>query len=436
VALALLLGTSALRAGNDDEVFVGNRAAMMGGAVAAVVRDGSAAWYNPAGLGGVERHQIDASASVYTLRMYSAPGYLSSVEGEREDASVREFFSVPSQVAYERRLTPGWGLGLAYFAPKSSNLLLREQLTTGDPVDGSRWQLTLAQTEIQHRLVAALAYELPSGLRLGASLLGGYETGVTSVAVFGAVTTAQQVSRTVSSSALGTFSRATLELGLGAQLEVTKELNLAVFGRSPTVQLRRVGDSHFSTAEARQPAGQGPELSGMADRINLDDGLALVRAGRVGFGLAYRVNDACLFSADADVQPAFSNAQADVAREAVFNARMGAYYQVRSALGVGAGLFTDRSPDRLESGEISTTGDFYGGSLGIELGERHFLHELERARSIIFSTVIALRYAHSAARTTRIIVSPSPEATELFQSTPGDMTVHELSLYLGTGFAF
>ena len=49
---------------------------------------------------------------------------------------------------------------------------------------------------------------------------------------------------------------------------------------------------------------------------------------------------------------------------------------------------------------------------------------------------IALRYAHSAARTKRVIVDPSPAAAELFQSTPGDMAVHELSLYLGTGFAF
>jgi hypothetical protein len=65
---------------------------MMGGAVAAAVRDGSAAWYNPAGLGGVERDQIDASASVYTLRQYSAPAYMGSTDGESEDAAVREFF--------------------------------------------------------------------------------------------------------------------------------------------------------------------------------------------------------------------------------------------------------------------------------------------------------------------------------------------------------
>lgn len=435
-ALALLSLCATARAGNDDEVFVGNRAAMMGGAVAAAVRDGSAAWYNPAGLGGVQRDQIDASASVYTLRAYSAPGYMSSVDGDSADAAVREFFSVPSQVAYERRLAPGLGLGLAYFAPKSTNLLLRQQLSTIDADVTSRWQLTLAQTEIQHRLVAALGYQLGSGLRVGASLVGGYDAGVTSVAVFGAVQDDDQVTRTVSSSALGTFNRASLELGLGAQLEVTPALHLAVFGRSPTLQLRRLGDSHFSTAEGRHPAGQEAVLTGSADRLELDDGLAIVRGGRIGFGLGYRVADACLVTADADLQPALSNDEAGVVRDAVFNARLGVYYQIKGLLAVGAGVFTDRSPDRLSAGEISTAGDFYGGSLGFELGERHMLSELEREKSLVFSTVIALRYAHSSARTTRIIVNPSPDAAEQFQSAPGDMEIHELSLYLGSGFAF
>lgn len=423
-------------AGNDDEVFVGNRAAMIGGAVSAAVRDGSAAWYNPAGLGGVERDQIDASASVYTLRAYSAPGYMSAVEGGSEDASVREFFSVPSQVAYERRLAPGLGLGLAYFAPKSSNLLLRQQLVTGSAEAGSRWQLTLAQTEIQHRLVAALGYQLGAGLRVGASLVGGYDTGVTSMAVFGAVNAGPKITRTVSTSALGTYYRASLELGLGAQLEITPALHVAVFGRSPTLQLRRLGDSQFSSAESRHPLGAEAELSGSADRVELDDGLAIVRGGRIGLGLGYRVSQQCLVSAEADLQPALQNADAGVMREAVFNARVGLYYQLQGLVALGAGLFTDRSPDRLSPGDISTAGDFYGGSLGVELGERHFLSQIEREKSLVFSTVIALRYAHSAARTRRIIVDPSPEAAEVFQSAPGDMKVHELSLYLGTGFAF
>jgi hypothetical protein len=55
VALLVLLPTASSLAGNDDESFVGNRATMAGGAVAATVADGSATWYNPAGWPGWSR---------------------------------------------------------------------------------------------------------------------------------------------------------------------------------------------------------------------------------------------------------------------------------------------------------------------------------------------------------------------------------------------
>src|SRR5512139_2442862 len=61
------------RAGNDNEFIVGNRAAMLGGTGLATVDDGSATWYNPAGLVHAQSTHVDVSASVYALRLYSAP---------------------------------------------------------------------------------------------------------------------------------------------------------------------------------------------------------------------------------------------------------------------------------------------------------------------------------------------------------------------------
>src|SRR5262245_24565974 len=98
-----LLPRAAL-AGNDDELLVGNQAAMLGGAVIATVNDSSATWYNPAGLGNVDRDQFDVSATAYTLRSYTVPKFLSTPSGAYANGSVTEFVVAPTQIAYVRRL--------------------------------------------------------------------------------------------------------------------------------------------------------------------------------------------------------------------------------------------------------------------------------------------------------------------------------------------
>jgi hypothetical protein len=109
--LPLALPASA-HAGNDDELLVGSRAAMSSGAVSATVTDGSATWYNPAGLGAIDRDQVDVIGRVYTLRFYSASDFIAARSGESDDGSVVEFLSVPNHITYVRRLARVHELGL------------------------------------------------------------------------------------------------------------------------------------------------------------------------------------------------------------------------------------------------------------------------------------------------------------------------------------
>jgi hypothetical protein len=55
---ACLTASLPARAGNDDEIFVGNQAAMTAGAVSATISDSSPTWYNPAGLGAVALDRV------------------------------------------------------------------------------------------------------------------------------------------------------------------------------------------------------------------------------------------------------------------------------------------------------------------------------------------------------------------------------------------
>ncbi|HEU4539349.1 MAG TPA: hypothetical protein VFS00_34760, partial [Polyangiaceae bacterium] len=83
---------------NTDSFFFSDEAAMAAGAVAATTRDSGAIWYNPAGLGGVKRGQIDLSASAFGLRMRQVPKAftLSYPSGPRSsDVSATSIVSAP-----------------------------------------------------------------------------------------------------------------------------------------------------------------------------------------------------------------------------------------------------------------------------------------------------------------------------------------------------
>ncbi|MEZ4257256.1 MAG: hypothetical protein R3A78_16320, partial [Polyangiales bacterium] len=105
---------------------------MTGGAVVATVDDGSATYYNPAGLANIKEHQFDLSASVYALRFYHESAFLHTVGGASRDASVTEFVTAPTAITYVRQLADDVSLGLGYFLPQTENFLLRESLSASE----------------------------------------------------------------------------------------------------------------------------------------------------------------------------------------------------------------------------------------------------------------------------------------------------------------
>jgi hypothetical protein len=239
IVLGISLGTtvfaSAARAGNDDGIFVGNRASMMGGAVTATVSDASATWYNPAGLGGELRNKIDVSATAYSLRSYRVPKFISTTTGEWKDGSVTEFVSVPAQIAYVRRVARDWSLGLGYFAPHVTNYVLREGIGEENPL-GSQWQVAATVAETTHTAGAGLGTTVLPGVRAGMSLIGGYSTTTQSFSLFGAVKNAGMLETLSSGASFATSTRLSLESGVGIQIDATPKLTLGVSARTPRMQ--------------------------------------------------------------------------------------------------------------------------------------------------------------------------------------------------------
>lgn len=422
------------RAGNDDELFVGNEAAMAGGAVTANVADSSATWYNPAGLGSVERDQIDVSGTVYTLRFYSAPRFLNAVSGESRDTSVIEFLSSPSQVALVRRLGKGLSLGLGYFVPQASNLLLRESLDVRDGGAESSFQFTLRLTRVQHTAAVALGTALDPRVRAGFSVIGTYEDATESISLV-TLQTGRESDVLLTNSALGTFARAGLELGAGFQFDLGSSFRLGLAARSPRVLLHQSSAVTSAFGLARTQGGAGSIDGELTTPSEVRTSFDVVRAGRVGFGLSYLPTPRDWVAFELDVQPAVHSDRAGVDRTSVVNARLGAYHRTSDVVALGAGLFTDRAPDRPSDDIVSGRGHFYGGTVGAEFSNKHRLDKGERADSLELSSTFALRYAFSNGTLNGLAVSSDP-SQEPFSASHGRLVVHEIGLYVGGGLGF
>jgi hypothetical protein len=425
-------------AGNDDEILVGNQASMTGGAVSAVVADSSATWYNPAGLGAVDADQIDVNGSCYTLRSYSAPGFITSTTGEEHAASVTEFVSMPTQVAYVRRLTENLTLGLGYFVPQASNLILRESLFLEQQGLASGWQLTLSQVRVQHTGALALGFALSSRVRMGVSLVGTYQEDTQAVSIVGLqgpVEAEEEGTQQVAvfSTLLATATQVGMEIGMGLQIELGSRWRLGVTLRTPRLQFYQAEEVSGSTAVAStlgEPGINGAIIEPGDTRIDVD----MIRAGRFGAALAWRGAGGDWLALELDAQPGVSSAPADVKRQTVLNARLGGYHRLSETLALGAGLFTDRSPDKPVADPISAYGDFYGGTVGLEYSDRHRLAQGERFESLSFSTTFALRYAFSDATINDLTVDPNDIAN--FTAQRGQLLVHEATAYIGAGVSF
>ncbi|MET0387566.1 MAG: hypothetical protein ABW321_16475 [Polyangiales bacterium] len=419
-----------VHAGNDDELLVGNRAAMLGGAVIATVNDSSATWYNPAGLGAIDRDQFDVSATVYTLRTHSVPKLLATPSGAYDNGSVTEFVVAPTQVAYVRRLAQNVALGFGYFVPKASSFVMRENLNDRNGTPPSQWQLAAAGSETEHVGALGLGVGITPRLRVGGSLLGTYTSTTASAALFGAVSPNGDTLASSAITSVATYSRLSVQIGLGAQWQVSDVFTLGVNVRTPEVQLYYSENNNYNISVTSLV--DEPRFGAMATEEIISGSFELLRMGRAGVSASYAYA-AGTITAEVDFQPGLHREKVDVNRQAVVNARLGWFHSVSPSVAFGLGLFTDRRTDAERYSLIDGGGDFYGATLGIQLDNEHQLAPGERASSLVFNSVFALRYAYGAGDFGRILADPTLVAENPFLIDKGRIHEHELGLYVGGG---
>lgn len=407
---------------------------MTGGAVSAVTSDGSAMWYDPAGIAAVTRGQLDLSGSATVLRIADTPRLLSSATtGHAADGGYLEVIGIPSAVTLVRLLEPRLAFGFGIFTPQLTNHVDRVGLT--DTVAGltSRWQLVQQENSQNTYAGLSLGYRVSSNVRFGGTLFGLYRQTTTSTHFFGGATDADGNDVfAAGSSSLSALQSVGVELAVGLQWDVIPGLTFAAALRTPDLQL---GSLFRSTSASIMTTHGGELMFEPADASGLVPNVGPVTPTRLRLGLAWRTSRAWL-GIDVEIAHELLVPALDIQRRWVVNAHVGGRYWLDENVSIGAGLFTDVSPTRRVTQYGQTQIDFFGGSLGLEIHTPHQLGPDEQAATIVFAQTFALRYAVGVGEIGGLSFSDASPTMQTSSVALVSTTVHELSLHLGSALYF
>lgn len=429
LTLCLLWATSVARAGNDDSILFGGQAAILGGAVTAITADGNALMYNPAGLALAKSlHTFDAQATASVVRLHEVEGLIRSTDGDGTDASVFEFVPVPTAVTYVRQLGAQTTAALGLFTVEASDYTLRTNFATEADIE-TEWQVAAAYESQQFSVVAGVAWQLTPRWQFGIAVVGSRLTSLESLQV-GAGLRGDGLlafgieSALVESSLFGVRAQA----GVMGQLHDRIRVGLSL--SSPSAHLTgSVRASSISAAAATLTDAEGDADIDQSD-TETDLGAGVYAPLRLRAGIAWQLSPKLLLALDGDLQTAVDNRELDLDRSLLWNARLGAWYDVSDSVALGGSFFTDRSAERSTLEQSPT--HFYGGTIGARYVLIHPVADAN-ANPVTLSSTVALRYAYGSGAVPGSVVDIN---TLDVTSERSALSVHEFALYLGSTVAF
>jgi hypothetical protein len=434
--LTVGLLTARVRAGNDDSILLGNDAALVAGAVVSSVNDGSALWYNPAGLARAGQDSVDVGASAFALRRYRMPGLISADMGRGGDASFTEIVSIPSAVTYVRRFG-GSVAGLGIFASQVGDYTLRASLGVpiGAVIDG-QVRVLLNDERARYHLAGGWATRLPRGFAVGVSLFGDYYDQTSFAQVSGAYSAATNPVGVSVSSAYSTSKAFGFHVRAGVTYDPRPDLRFGLSVESPGVYFyRSEREISIETQTVLDDQGAFQLSTQSVDRTTTQGGLGLYAPVRVRLGGSGELAGAS-WSLEGDVQSKVHDAGIEVDRKFVWNLRAGARFAVSEKLHLGAGLFSDRGSDKTDQWGAGSI-DFYGATVGGQYETVRWLASHggadDKRAGLTFSSTLALRYAVGVGKLPgQRLTMPDYEAI----TRAVDITVQEITLHLGSGIYF
>lgn len=461
---ALLLALpAAAGAGNLDELFLDDQAALSGGAVIAAGSEPGSAMYNPAGVASISRPTLNLDASAYSARYYHIPRLVRVMLPDGEGSiqlDTSSFSSTPSSLVYGARINDDWSGVLGIFTRNQLDVLSVNDHVFHGKIPSTGEDYTYEQgAELDLRFKAysfgpAVGWRAAHWLRLGLGVFGTYQrisqanrfTGdyykdaslsYSDPSGYFKLYDYRLATRTEQRLGVSAYS---MEGSLGAQVDLPGKMTLGLAFHSPkfriyeAVEQTLVFDGNATTQVASVfPAGLVMHLNLNGNAVNHP--YIWQEAYRGHAGLA-RKFEAGYLAAECD----FSDLPDERGKGMVFNYRLGFISGLSEHWSMGAGISSDLKPSGAAiTGFGATAIDYYGATLGLRHDHEYLAKEkdapLGELKAMRMTTTLSFNYVHGYGEYGGVSSDPTqPIATLPVYSSP--FISDEFSAHLGGGFAF
>lgn len=241
---------------NRHRTPLSSEAILAGDALVASIRSSGAVWYNPAGLGGLERSSARMTLSAYALRFRRVDDAIvvELPDDRREgfDLSSRDWSIAPSVTVLGLRLGPRIGFALSVLTPTFDESDLDEFGSASGETFSFVQQTKLVSRTKRYHIGASVGWAVRDDLRVGASVFFVYEKDVLSGRIWAASDLRDlDVREFGSSDFFSQTRRYGGQVDLGVQWDLTRSISLGFMVRTPRFQVvQTVSGSSLSTLVA------------------------------------------------------------------------------------------------------------------------------------------------------------------------------------------
>lgn len=392
---ALLWGTGAAKAGNNEDVVAGSDVALTGGSVVANVHTGGAMWFNPAGVARLDSRAVGLTGAVLSYNVVKAPGVLSIDSGEQSEGDFSALQAIPRALTFVTAPRPALRWGIGFFFSRSRNQFLQDSVTTdsGAP-EAATIYATADQTKSVYHVSSAVAWKKSEKFLLG----GGFDIVIAN----------QRVTKIVSGAyddgPGGTFNRnlnqaisgGGLQLKLGLQWAPTPKVRFGWMVATPSYLVylnnETTATEQLSSPPAEPPVPAVPPEFNGTQIDELGGAWAGVERGLTRLGTAL-IGAWGWLELDVIVGFPLNTPSLGIDWHTTADVRLGGIFKLTNRLKLGAGFFTDFSPESTPTDFAETQIDYYGFTLGVDFANRE--KPPERGEDGFYlAFAAAFRYSH------------------------------------------